>query len=309
MAYGFKSAAHGSRTYLLRVLYNIVAKTISKERKTMTESGIYKIRERGQVVTEGCQWIVTHSRLAMQLAVKPVLILAVIELVNIIFLKSILFSLGIAFVALLLIPTVPSMMMYVVEHAEEFDYPKRLPKLFELWRMWISLLHSAIVIGGISVVASFLSSMTIAAPFFIDSIRNMALVIHHRNSENGMMSAIGNAVTLSFSNFVSLMFMILGVSIITMSMIIGPTLLIISFAGILSLYISPALKNLITRILNDSETQISLILECLIVGYVFAGMISIIVTHFFYGHCMMCEEEKKAEKEARKKQKINQQGK
>ena len=54
----------------------------------MTESGIYKIRERGQVVTEGCQWIVTHSRLAMQLAVKPVLILAVIELVNIIFLKS-----------------------------------------------------------------------------------------------------------------------------------------------------------------------------------------------------------------------------
>ena len=103
--------------------------------------------------------------------------------------------------------------------------------------------------------------------------------------------------------------MILGVSIITMSMIIGPTLLIISFAGILSLYISPALKNLITRILNDSETQISLILECLIVGYVFAGMISIIVTHFFYGHCMMCEEEKKAEKEARKKQKTNQQGK
>ena len=275
----------------------------------MAESEIYKIRERGQVVTEGCQWIVTHSRLAMQLAVKPVLILAVIELANIIFLKSILFSLGIAFVALLLIPTVPSMMMYVAEHAEEFDYPKRLPKLLELWRLWKSYFISAVVIGGISVAASFLCSMTIAAPFFIDSIRNMALVIHHRNSENGMMSAIGNAVTLSFSNFVSLMFMILGVSIITMSMIIGPTLLIISFAGILSLYISPALKDLITRILNDSETQISLILECLIVGYVFAGMISIIVTHFFYGHCMMCEEEKKAEKEARKKQRINQQGK
>ena len=136
----------------------------------MAESEIYKIRERGQVVTEGCQWIVTHSRLAMQLAVKPVLILAVIELANIIFLKSILFSLGIAFVALLLIPTVPSMMMYVAEHAEEFDYPKRLPKLLELWQLWKSYFISAIVIGGISVAASFLCSMTIAAPFFIDSI-------------------------------------------------------------------------------------------------------------------------------------------
>lgn len=275
----------------------------------MTESEIYKIRERGQVVTEGCQWIATHSRLAMQLAVKPVLILAVIELVNIIFLKSILFSLGIAFVALLLVPTVPSMMMYVTEHAEEFDYPRRLPKLLELWRLWKSYFISAIVIGGISVVASFLSSMTIAAPFFIDSIRNMALVIHHRNREDGMISAIGNAVTLSFSNFVSLMFMILGVGIITMSLFVGPPLLILSFAGILSLYISPALKDPIIRIMNDQETLISLIVECLTVGYVFAGMISIVVTHFFYGHCKMCEDKKKAEKEARKKQRINQQGK
>ena len=272
----------------------------------MTESEIYKIRERGQVVTEGCQWIVTHSRLAMQLAVKPVLILAIIELANIFFFKSILFSLAIAFVALLLIPTVPSMMMYVAEHAEEFDYPKRLPKLLELWRLWKSYFISAIVIGGISVVASFLCSMTIAAPFFIDSIRNMALVIHHRNMENGMMSAIGNAVTLSFSNFVSLMFMILGVSIITLSMIIGPPLLILSFAEILSLYISPALKAPITRILSDTETWISLILECLTMSYVFAGMVSIIVTHFFYGHCLICEEKIKAEKAARKKQRTNQ---
>ena len=46
-------------------------------------SEIYEIRERGQVVTEGCQWIITHRRLAMQLAVKPVLILAIIELANI----------------------------------------------------------------------------------------------------------------------------------------------------------------------------------------------------------------------------------
>ena len=269
----------------------------------MTESEIYKIRERGQVVTEGCQWIVTHSRLAMQLAVKPVLILAIIELANIFFLKSILFSIGIAFVALLLIPTVPSMMMYVAEHAEEFDYPKRLPKLLELWRLWKNYFISAIVIGGISIVASFLCSMTIAAPIFIDSIRNMALVIHHRNRENGMLSAIGNAVTLSFSNFVSMMFMILGVGIITLSMMVGPILMILSFAKIISLYIPLALKTSITRIISDSETMISLTLECLIVGYVFAGMVSIIVTHFFYGHCLLCDEKNKAEKAARKKQK------
>ena len=43
-------------------------------------------------------------------------------------------------------------------------------------------------------------------------------------------------------------------------------------------------------------------------GYVFAGMISIIVTHFFYGHCMMCEEEKKAEKEAKKRKSPNKSG-
>ena len=85
--------------------------------------------------------------------------------------------------------------------------------------------------------------------------------------------------------------------------------MILSFAEILSLYISPALKEPITRLFNDTETQISLILECLAVGYVFAGMISIIVTHFFYGHCMMCEEKKEAEIEARKKRRLKQQGK
>ena len=278
-----------------------------KNKVNMSE--IYEIRERGQVVTEGCQWIVTHRRLAMQLAVKPVLILAIIELANILFLQSIAFSLIIAFIALLLVPTVPSMMMYVAEHPEEYDYPKRLPKLLELWTLWKSYFISAIVIGCVSIAASFLCSMTVAAPVFIDAIRNMALVIHHRNRENGMMSAIGNAVTLSFSNFVSLMFMIRGVTIITMSMVIGPPLLILSFAEILSLYISPALKEPITRLFNDTETQISLILECLAVGYVFAGMISIIVTHFFYGHCMMCEEKKEAEIEARKKRRLKQQGK
>ena len=114
--------------------------------------------------------------MAMQLAVKPVLILAIIELANIIFIKSILFSVLIAIVALLLVPTVPSMMMYVAEHAEEFDYPKRLPKLLELWRLWKSYFISAVVIGGISVAASFLCSMTIAAPFFIDSIRSQPRV-------------------------------------------------------------------------------------------------------------------------------------
>ena len=71
-----------------------------KNKVNMSE--IYEIRERGQVVTEGCQWIVTHRRLAMQLAVKPVLILAIIELANILFLQSIAFSLIIAFIALLL---------------------------------------------------------------------------------------------------------------------------------------------------------------------------------------------------------------
>ena len=272
----------------------------------MTESDIYKIRERGQVVTEGCQWIVTHSRLAMQLAVKPVLILAIIELANILIVKNILFSVVIAIVALLLVPTVPSMMMYVAEHAEEFDYPKRLPKLLELWRLWKSYFISAVVIGGISVAASFLSSMTIAAPFFIDSIRNMALVIHHRNREDGMMSAIGNAVTLSFSNFVSLMLMILGVGIITLSMLFGPILMILSYGKLISLYLPLAWKMQITSMYSDTETLISLILECLIIGYIFSGMVSIIVTHFFYGHCMVCEEKSKAEKEARKKQKNNQ---
>ena len=275
----------------------------------MTGSEIYKIRERGQVVTEGCQWIVKHSRLTMQLAVRPVLILAVIELANIFFLKSILFSLGIGFIALLLIPTVPSMMMYVAEHPEEFDYPKRLPKLLELWKLWKSYFISAIVIGGMSFAASFFCLMTIAGPFVIDSLSNMALVIHHRKPENGMMSAIGNAVTLSFSNFISLIFMILGVKIITMSMFIGPPLLVLSFAGIISLYISPALKESIIRILNDTETEISLILECMAISYIFAGMISIIVAHFFYGHCIMCAEKKEAEIEARRKQRLNQQGK
>ncbi len=272
-----------------------------KNKVNMSE--IYEIRERGQVVTEGCQWIVTHRRLAMQLAVKPVLILAIIELANILFLQSIAFSLIIAFIALLLVPTVPSMMMYVTEHPEEYDYPKRLPKLLELWTLWKSYFISAIVIGGVSIAASFLCSMTVAAPVFIDAIRNMALVIHHRNRENGMMSAIGNAVTLSFSNFVSLMLMILGVTIITMSMIFGPILMIISFAAIISLYLPLALKDTIARMMTDTETVLSLVFECVIVGYVFAGMVSIIVTHFFYGHCITCEEKSKAEKEARKKQK------
>ena len=79
--------------------------------------------------------------------------------------------------------------------------------------------------------------------------------------------------------------------------------MIISFAAIISLYLPLALKDTIARMMTDTETVLSLVFECVIVGYVFAGMVSIIVTHFFYGHCITCEEKSKAEKEARKKQK------
>ena len=75
----------------------------------MNDNEIYKIRERGQVVNEACQWIAEHRRLAMSLAVRPILILTAIELVNILFIKSIAMSLIIGLVALLLVPTVPSM--------------------------------------------------------------------------------------------------------------------------------------------------------------------------------------------------------
>ena len=258
----------------------------------MNDNEIYKIRERGQVVNEACQWIAEHRRLAMSLAVRPILILTAIELVNILFIKSIAMSLIIGLVALLLVPTVPSMMMFVAENAEEYDYPNRQPKLLELWDLWKSYFASALLIGVIGGVASFLCSVTMVGPIFIEMVQNVVLVVHQRNRDDGLLSAIARAFSLSF--------MILGTTIITASMMLGP----LAMGWLIFMYLRSMFTFQMYEVINnvmDSEAWISLVLTVLAVGYIFANMTSIIIAHFFYGHCIACENQREAIRQERKK--------
>lgn len=266
----------------------------------MNDNEIYKIRERGQVVNEACQWIAEHRRLAMSLAVRPILILTAIELVNILFIKSIAMSLIIGLVALLLVPMVPSMMMFVAENAEEYDYPNRQPKLLELWDLWKSYFASALLIGVIGGVASFLCSVTMVGPIFIEMVQNVVLVVHQRNRDDGLLSAIARAFSLSFTNFLSLMLMILGTTIITASMMLGP----LAMGWLIFMYLRSMFTFQMYEVINnvmDSEAWISLVLTVLAVGYIFANMTSIIIAHFFYGHCIACENQREAIRQERKK--------
>jgi hypothetical protein len=266
----------------------------------INETSIYEIRERGQVVNAGCQWIAEHRKLAMSLAVRPILILTAIEIVNILFVKSILLSLIIALIGLLFVPTVPSMMMYVVENAEEYDYPNRQPKLLELWSLWKGYLASALCIGIIGFVAAFLCSITVAGPIFIEVMQSIVLVHHHRNMDDGILTAISRAFTLSFANFPSLLFMLLGTCIITFAMVFGPC----SFAFLFFEFISSVIPHSVMEMLNkmmDTEAYVTLGITIVVVGYFFSTMISIIVAHFYYGHCIACENRREAIKREKRR--------
>lgn len=263
-------------------------------------SEIYKIRNRGQVVTEACQWITKHYRLALQLAVRPLLILALIEAVNIIFMQNLWITIILSFIALLLVPTVPSMAVYVVEHSEEYDYPQRLPKLLELWELFMKYFRSALVIGFIGTIISLFCGMTMVGPAIINFIRDMAIVIHQRD-KGGYISVLLKAFSLSLGNFASLMMTILGTSIITLAMITGPLVLILAYVQLLPTLTSPQINEVLENVL-DSETQAYLALEWAVIGYMLASMISLVISHFFYGHAVLCEQRSKEERMARMKE-------
>ncbi len=256
---------------------------------------IYKIRERGQVVNEACQWIAGHRRLAISLAVRPVLILTALEIINILFVESILLSLLLCLIALLLVPTIPSIMMYIVEN----DVPWPCP-MSELWRLWKSYFASALLIGVIGTVASLLCSVTMVGPVIVEMVQDVVLVVHQRNRDDGMMSAISRAFSLSFTNFPSLMLMILGKCIITFSMIFGPYSILFLIYELTKSVIPPSFNEVLRKMMTE-EAEISFMLTVVVVGYVFASMISIIIAHFFYGHCIACEDQREAIRQERRK--------
>lgn len=263
-------------------------------------SEIFKIRNRGQVVTEGCQWIARHRRLAMQLAVRPILILAATEMVNIVFIRSWTITIVLLLVALVLVPTVPSMAMYVVENKEEYGYPERLPKLFELWSIWKSYFLSAVIIGFIGTIITMFCGMTMVGPMITGFIRDIAIVIHHRN-RSSFISVISNAFSLSFTNFASLLLTMLGTAIISTSMVMGPPALIFAFLKSIPHLISPQARTIMDRMF-DEETTIYLAVELALVGYILSAMINMVVTHFFYGHAVLCAEKTKEARMARRKE-------
>lgn len=264
------------------------------------QTEIYEIRSRGQVVTEACQWIAKHRALAIRLAVRPIMLLTFIELLNIIFVMDTMTHIIIALITSVLIPTIPSMMMFVVEHPEETGYPERLPKLLELRRLWSNYFRSAFVIGIIGYAISILSSATMVGPCIADIVKNMALVIHHRNKEDGYISAILNAFSLSFSNLADFLLMALGNAIIMLSVLIGPLLMFTLLYQYTTFVLTPGALEILNNVLNQDK-QIALVCLILVVGFTFGTMISLIIMHFFYGHCLLNSERKKAAREERRK--------
>lgn len=264
------------------------------------QTEIYEIRSRGQVVTEACQWIARHKALVIRLAIRPIMLLAVIELLNIIFVMDTMTHIITATLTLILIPTIPSMIMYVVEHPEETGYPERLPKLLELRRLWSQYFKSAFVIGIISYAISILSSATMIGPGIVELVKNMALVIHHRNKEDGYISAILNAFSLSFSNLADFLLMALGNAIIMISLLTGPLIMFVLLYHYVTTILSPGAMEVLNNVLTE-EKQIALICLILAIGFTFGTMIELIISHFFYGHSLMNSEIKKAAREERRK--------
>ena len=258
-----------------------------------SETSIYEIRNRGQLVNVACQWIVTHHKLTIQLAIKPIAILSAIELVNLIFIENILLTILIAIIALLLVPTVPSMAMYVAEHGDEFDYPNRTPKLMELWQLWKRFILSAVIMGVTGGVMSFLSSITMVGPYFIQEIMQVAMIIRHREEDTGFLQVMFKAFDMSFKNFISFLMMILGTVIISASMIVGPIMFIFFLTILITSMISQELMQMfLTNV--GKEPLLYIIFEILAVGYILASMVTMIITHFFYGHCVECEKQKQS---------------
>ena len=118
------------------------------------------------------------------------------------------------------------------------------------------------------------------------------MIIRHREEDTGFLQVMFKAFDMSFKNFISFLMMILGTVIISASMIVGPIMFIFFLTILVTSMISQELMQMfLTNV--GKEPLLYIIFEILAVGYILASMVTMIITHFFYGHCVECEKQSK----------------
>lgn len=247
-------------------------------------SEIYAIRPRGAALNAACQWILKHKRLAWRLVVLPSLFEAITLLV-----MTIVFEIKgnvIGFVPLIVIllnSEFPYMMMNVVENAEDYDYPNRLPRMGELKSLWWKNFKATIVISLLGMLMMFLTTITIFGPMLITIIIPFVLAIRMRE-ERGYLSCFTQAFRLAFTNFGTFIITVLGVSLIITSLVFVPFSLAGAVLYALQTFINQdTLTELNTFLHTNIETLI--VTFVLLIGATLAINTVLIIYNFFYGHC------------------------
>lgn len=248
------------------------------------KSEIYAIRPRGAALNAACQWILKHKKLAWRLVVLPSLIEAVLLL-----LASVYFKLEEA--ALLIAPIIvvflnsefPYMMMNVVENPEDYDYPNRIPRMGELKSIWWKNFKSTIVISIIGALMWALCLITIFGPFIVTTIIPFALAIRMRE-DRGYMSCFAEAFRLAFTNFATFCITILGITLISISLILVPISISLAILVVIQSFVNKSVLEELNAFLNGNFITLFSAFV-LLVSASLAMNIILIIYNFFYGHC------------------------
>lgn len=250
----------------------------------MKLSPIYAIRPRGQVINYACQWLWEERRLAFRVIVLPILLIGGLLIMNALTLNNWIVYTILAMAAGLLLPVLPNMMFDVVENPEFYGYPERMPLYSQLLRCWRKYYWQFLVVTVFTVIASGVSTITIVGPLAIYTVSPLAIVILQReeNIGFGCITVAAKQIGGSLMNF----FMcVLGTGIIVFSMMGAPWFFVLGLGAFIKTFISIDAYNTISNLV-DGDFFDSLALVMALFGGVFSYMISTVIIHFFYGHCV-----------------------
>jgi len=251
-------------------------------------SPIYRIHKRGQVVNYACQWLWEHRRLAFRVMVMPVLLLYTLALTSIFFLESTSLLVLTIIVALLIVPVLPNFMFEVVENPEQYGYPQEKTSFRQLLSVWWHYFWPVLKGSIFSFFIMFFASFTVFGGFLIEPVLPLMIAMMQRDETVGWQSIV-ISLRLVLNSFGNFCLCVLGGLIINISLIGAPYFFIMGIGEFLQHFVSNGLYQTISDAMNgDTFEMLGIIF--MVLGAIFATMVTTIIVHFFYGNCVEKED-------------------
>lgn len=245
-------------------------------------SAIYKIRDRGQVVNEACQWIGDNMKLALHLIFYPTLIVGLALVLNLLFFDNSVVYILFGLFVVLIIPVQVNLMFHVVENPDEFDYPNKMPRIRQLMSHWWQYYLPFLKMFVFGIFAILISSMTFVGAIAVEMALPLVIVIAQRDEDAGI-NSVAIAFKYIFQSLGNFLMCYIGNMIIMYSLIFSPFVVWFGLSRFLQLFVSKSLYTWMNHLFG-ADTFLSIACGFAVFGAVLGFHINNVVYHFFYGH-------------------------